>query len=52
MDALLSTETTTSGGDRDSDMTALAVMPQSWPSQEVVTTVTPVAKRPMICRCS
>ena len=53
MVADLSTDTTTSGGSSDKDMTALAVMPVMSPFlYRVVTTVTPVANLPIISRCS
>src|SRR5512143_3570853 len=41
---------THSGGVNDPAMNALAVMPKSSPPTSVVTTVTPVAKRPMTFR--
>ena len=41
-----STETSTSGGSSDTDVNALAVIAWTSPSRSVVTTVTPVEKRP------
>src|SRR6185437_11142690 len=45
-------ETSTSGGRNDTDRNALAVMPWIVSRWVVVTTVTPVAKRPMTLRSS
>src|SRR5450631_4005297 len=48
-----SKQTRTSGGSSDSEVTALAVVPTGWPSASTdVTTVTPVAKRPIASRNS
>jgi hypothetical protein len=45
--------TSTSGGESDTELTALAVEPSGRPSgPAVVTTVTPVANRPMTARSS
>lgn len=46
-----SKQTSTSGGSSDSEVTVLAVVPTGSPSSPTdVTTVTPVAKRPIACR--
>src|SRR6266550_3741173 len=50
--AVLSTQTSTSIGSSDSDVTAFAVMPCSSPRRRVVMSVTPVAKRPIARRKS
>src|ERR1700722_5454594 len=48
-----SKQTRISGGSRESELTALAVVPTGWPSGSTeVTTVTPVAKWPIACRKS
>ena len=48
-----SKQTRISGGSRDSELTALAVVPTGWPSASTeVTTVTPVAKWPIAWRKS
>src|ERR1700727_1979044 len=48
-----SKQTRISGGSRDSELTALAVVPTGWPSASIeVTTVTPVAKWPIAWRKS
>ncbi len=47
MSFFLSTDTRTNGGSSDTEATELAVMPTGRPpASRVVTTVTPVAKRP------
>ena len=45
-----STQTRTSSGSRLTEVTALAVIAWSWPAPRVVSTVTPVAKRPIARR--
>ena len=53
MRASLSKHTSTSSGSSDSEQTALAVIPTGPSGPRAVTTVTPVAKRPMTARkCS
>ena len=47
----LSTATSTRGGSSESEAIALAVRPCGPALPSVVTTVTPVANWPMICRC-
>ena len=50
MRARRSTETSTSGGRRDTDMNAFAVMPCTVSPERVVSTVTPVANIPSVRR--
>src|SRR5436190_13718404 len=50
MNRLRSRATMTSGGSSDTDDSAFTVIPTGWPSSSVVTTLIPVANRPITSR--